>query len=116
MHETLQTIVISVIGSGALAALISGIFSLVLNRKGRLAKIEGTLDMITEKLIMTEKNVLRTQLLLLLSDYPEERQEIMKLAEHYFKDQHGNWYMTSLFNTWLIKNNIARPEWFNAND
>ena len=65
---------------------------------------------------MTEKDELRTQLLLLLSDYPEERQEIMKLAEHYFKDLKGNWYATTLFNNWLVERQIARPEWFRVND
>lgn len=114
MNETLQTIIIAVIGSGALSALIAGIFNLILNKKGRLSRIETRLDEIAEKLSITEKDELRTQLLLLLSDYPNEQQEIMKLAEHYFRDLKGNWYATSLFNSWLIKHDIAKPEWFKA--
>ena len=107
-----EAIIIAVVGSGALSALIAGIFNIIVNRKGRLAAIEAKLEEISSKLVMTEKDELRTQLLLLLSDYPEEKQEIMKLAEHYFRDLKGNWYATSLFNRWLTHNNIAQPEWF----
>lgn len=109
-------IVYAVLGSGALSAIIAGIFNLAVNRKGRLGAIEGKLTQISEKMATVERDELRTQLLLLLSDYPHETQEIMKLAEHYFRDLKGNWYATSLFNNWLIQNNIARPEWFKAED
>ena len=112
----LTTITVAVIGSGALSALIAGIFNLIANRKNRLAKIETQLESINAKLAEAEKDTLRTQLLLLISDYPGETQEILKLAEYYFKKLHGNWYATSLFNSWLEKNNIARPEWFEAHN
>ena len=48
-----------------------------------------------------------------LSDYPENVQEIMEVSRHYFHDIHGDWYMTTLFNNWLSKTHIGRPEWFN---
>ena len=105
-------IIIAVIGSGALSALIAGIFNLLISRKGRLSQIEGQLKEIDKKLIQTEKDELRTQLLLMISDYPHEKQEILRLAEHYFGDLHGNWYATTIFNSWLEQNSIARPEWF----
>ena len=105
-------IIIAVIGSGALSALIAGIFNLLISRKGRLSQIEGQLKEIDKKLIQTEKDELRTQLLLMISDYPHEKQEILRLAEHYFGDLHGNWYATTIFNSWLEQNCIARPEWF----
>ena len=72
---------------------------------------------VKDKLIHLEKDGLRTQLLLLLLMMPDEKKEILTLAEHYFvKPPHGlggNWYMTSLFDKWLIeKNNGVKPEWF----
>ena len=116
MNDTLQTIIIAVIGSGALSALIAGIFNLIANRKNRLAKIETQLESINAKLLQTEKDELRTQLLLMISDYPHETQEILTLAERYFTEPPeglgGNWYATSIFNSWLEQNGIARPEWF----
>lgn len=97
-----ETIIISIIGSGALSALIAGIFQLINNRRERLDKRFNVL----------EKDVLRTQLLLMLKDFPEETQEVLKLAQHYFEDLDGNWYLTTIFNSWLEQNHIAKPEWF----
>ena len=74
-------------------------------------KVETKLD-IKGKLTVLEKDVLRSQLLLLILLKPAEQQEILTVGEHYFKDLHGNWYMTSIFNKWLIESDIAEPEWF----
>ena len=109
----MEAIIISIIGSGALAALISGIFNLVLNRKGRLGHIESDLEKLNEKMKTSEKDALRTQLLLMLSDYSHDVPEILNLARHYFVDLKGDWYLTSIFNHWLEDNNIASPGWFN---
>lgn len=97
-----ETIIAAVIGSGALSALIAGIFQLVNNRREKTDK----------RFQVLEKDVLRTQMLLMLKDFPEETSEIMKLAQHYFEDLDGNWYLTTMFNTWLTQNDIAKPEWF----
>ena len=72
--------------------------------------LKGTL----EKL---EKDGLRTQLLLLLLLLPSEQKEILTIAEHYFRKPPnglgGNWYMTSLFDKWIIQHNSGiKPEWF----
>ena len=63
-----------------------------------------------------EKDVLRTQLLLLILLRPEEMQEILTIAEHYFKDLQGNWYLTSIFNKWLTEYKIAEPDWFDGKE
>lgn len=115
MNESLQ-IVLAIVGSGALSALVAGIFNLIINRKGKLGAIEHKLDSIEQKQVLSEKDALRTQLLLMMSDYPDEVQEIMRLAEHYFKDLKGNWYATILFNKYLLKRKIAKPEWFRPED
>lgn len=95
-------IIIAILGSGALSALIAGIFNLINNRREKLDK----------RFKLFEKDILRTQMLLMLKDFPEERQEILKLAQHYFGDLNGNWYLTTMFNAWLEDNGIAKPEWF----
>lgn len=59
-----------------------------------------------------EADTVRLQLLVLMADYPTQVAEILKVAEHYFKDLHGNWFATDLFKDWLSLNNIAKPEWF----
>lgn len=109
-----MAVLIALISSNALATVILAIITAISNRKGRLKKVEDELEEINQKLVKSEKDTLRTQLLLLISDYPDEKAEIMTLAQHYFRDLHGNWYLTSLFNKWLEKNELAKPEWFNG--
>ena len=97
----IETIVLAIIGSGALSTLISAIITAISNRNG-----------VKTKLKKLEKDSIRTQLLLMISDYPDEKQEIMTLAQYYFQTLKSNWYMTTLFDKWLKKNNIERPYWF----
>ena len=111
-QEFLEAVVISVLGSGAFATLVTAVINAINNRKSKLKSIEGQLKSIDEKLVKSEKDALRTQLLILLSDYPEETQEIMTIAQHYFGDLKGDWYATSLFNKWITDNKIAEPAWF----
>lgn len=80
--------------------------------KSEIKDIKNDIQKVQEKQKISEKDELRTQLLMLIADYPHENSEIMKLSEHYFSDLNGNWYLTSLFNKWLEENNIAKPEWF----
>ena len=103
-----EAIAIAIIGSGALSALISGIFNLINNKKG----IKERLDRIEENQIKAEKDQCRTQLLLMIADYPTESAEILELAKHYFQDLDGNWFATPIFNKWAEEYKIGKPEWF----
>lgn len=69
---------------------------------------------VKNRLLVLEKDGLRTQLLLLILLNSGEQAEILRVAEHYFKDLQGNWYMTSIFNKWLEANAIASPDWFDT--
>lgn len=105
MSNTVSTIVVAILASNALFAFLQ----FLITRHDTKKNVKG-------KLKTLEKDGLRTQLLLLILIQPDEQQEILTLAEHYFKDLHGNWYMTSIFNKWLTKSEIAEPEWFNKGD
>ncbi len=101
------------------AGVIAGIVALVEflikrhdEKKGKMAAISEKIDHIDKRLEKTEKDELRTQLLLMISDYPENKEGIMAVAQHYFADLHGNWYATSIFNAWLENTGTAKPEWF----
>lgn len=96
------TVVVAVLGALNLTQLI--IF--VVNRHDSKKNIEG-------KLVTLEKDVLRTQLLMLILMRPESKQEILTLGRHYFADLKGNWYMTDVFNHWLTEIGDSEPEWFN---
>lgn len=101
--STAATIAVAVLGGLNITQLI--IF--LVNRHDNKKNVEG-------KLVVLEKDVLRTQLLFLITMRPAEKQEIMTVAEHYFGQLHGDWYMTSIFNSYIEENEIAKPEWFNS--
>ncbi len=108
MNSTIVTIICAVLASNALF----GFIQFAITRKDTKKNYEGRLKSFDKALKLLEKDILRTQLLVLIVLKPEESQEILTIAEHYFKDLNGNWYMTSIFNKWLIDQDIASPDWF----
>lgn len=103
MSDLTVTIIASVLASNALFAFIQFLISRADTKKN----VKG-------KLLVLEKDVLRTQLLLMVLLKPEEKSEILTIGEHYFVDLKGNWYMTSIFNKWLEEYADGKPEWFKA--
>ena len=64
------------------------------------ADMNRKLDTIILKTDTAEENATRSQLLTLMSDYPDNESEILKVAQYYFQDLDGDWYMTGLFTKW----------------
>ena len=109
-----ENVLIAVLGGGNLILFIK--FLIERHDKKVEKEEDEKKDDIKNTLNKLEKDGLRTQLLLLILIKPEEKTEILRLAEHYFKVLHGNWYMTSIFNNWLKAENVANPEWFDINE
>ena len=110
---TMQTIILAIIGSGALSTLISAIITAVSNRKGRLKTIEEKINEIEKNQKTAEKDALRAQLLMMIASYPEEKTDILRLAEYYFHRLEGNWIAKAIFNKWLEEYcDGVKPEWF----
>lgn len=102
MGELTTTIIVSVLASNALFAFMQ----FLITRHDTNKNIKG-------KLTLLEKDVLRTQLLMMILMKPEETQEIMTVGEHYFVKLKGDWYMTSIFNKWIEEYlDGVKPEWF----
>ena len=68
--------------------------------------VDKKLDNISGQLNNIELDSTRSQLLTLLSDYPDNKSEILKVAYHYFKELDGDWYMSELFDEWAKERNI----------
>lgn len=83
-------------------------------REKRIEALESLIKLQQASLERAERDNCRIQMLIMMMHYQNEIEKIMKLAEHYFADLHGDWYMTGLFNNWMIENNIGKPEWFNV--
>lgn len=98
-----------------------GLFEFVKFLIERFDKKHDRLSSVEKRLDEIDKGQCRTQMLLLIADYPTENAEIMKIAEHYFKPNEvgglgGDWYMSNLFYKWLTQQNLGKPEWFNLHD
>lgn len=68
--------------------------------------VDKKLDNISEQLDNIELDSTRTQLLTLMSNYPDNESEILKVAYHYFRELGGDWYMSELFVEWAEERNI----------
>lgn len=108
MHD----MILAVVGCGLLNVVATAIINAVSNRKGRLKALEEKMDKVCKESEKAEKDALRTQLLLMISDFPTNTEGILTLGQRYFGELHGDWFATSIFNTWLEQSGIARPEWF----
>lgn len=64
------------------------------------------LDTIIEKVDLAEMDAVRSELLVLMNHYPDNESEIMKVAEYYFNELDGDWYMTGLFTKWAESRGI----------
>ena len=114
INEIVLAIILACIGSSGLSTLIQFLISRKDKASDKRDVIVKDLEEIKSMCQTHEKDISRTQLLLLIVNYPEDKVEIMKLAEHYFKDLRANWYLSSIFNTWLQENDLAKPDWFNV--
>lgn len=124
MSEAITLALITALSSGSVVAF----FQFLINRRDqqkekeknsnddlmkKLEEIQSDVQELKKETKRLEKDGLRTQMLEMINDYPSNEHEIMTLAEHYFKDLQGNWYATNIFNNWLEKNHIVKPNWFN---
>lgn len=115
----MDTIIIAILSSGALSALITGLFQVLQNRKSRKTGLESKVDTLVaeQASIMKaqkrqEGDILRVELRLLISDFPDKEDDILRLGEHYFKDLHANWVMFSVYQSWLTQRGLPTPPWF----
>ncbi len=105
-----ENILLGLLGGGNLILFIKFLIERHDHKKERDEDKDA--EGLEKRLFVLERDGLRTQLLLLILIRPTEQTEILRLAEHYFKDLKGNWYMTSIFNKWLEEADVAMPEWF----
>lgn len=65
-----------------------------------LESTNNKLDSMTSQLDQLQVDATRTQLITLMSNYPDNKSEILKVADKYFNEYNGDWYVTGLFEQW----------------
>ena len=120
------TLIVGVLSSGALVALINNLFQRKRDKESKATGAEAKIDTIvakvnelaneqTEMLHRQKKqegDILRVELRLMISDFPDKEEDILRLGEHYFKDLKANWVMASVYQQWLNARNLPTPPWF----
>ena len=112
MKDVLVPIIIAVIGSNALFGFIQFLISRKDSNNNVTKEIKEAIKEVKDKLSFIDQGLVRMQLLVLISNYPDRTEEIMKLAEQYFCKFKGNFYLTSLFMQYLDDNKLIYPRWF----
>lgn len=122
MESTFTSIVLPIVtaflGAGGMAFLQF----LITRRDSRNERIQNKkdeiskkLDSIMERLDKEELALTRLQLLNLIQ-HDGSQHECMMVAERYFKDLEGDWYMTPIFCRWLKDHGLEKPVWFSGKD
>lgn len=113
------TIVLALISSGVLSTLITALFQYMATKRSQRDGLESKVDTLVSdqsKMMAAQKkqegDILRVELRLMISDFPDKEDDILRLAEHYFKDLRANWVMASVFNQWLESRKLPKPPWF----
>ena len=102
--------VITAVGVIGAALVAVGTWCVTQINAGTNAKLDAISSQMTELRLDTT----RSQLLTLMKNYPDNEEEIMKVAKYYFKDLDGDWYMTNLFIEWGEEKGIDISEVVNV--
>lgn len=116
---SIVTLVVGVLSSASLVALINGIFQRKRDKESKSTGLESKVDTLVEdqaKVMKAQKkqegDIIRVELKLMISSFPEKEEDILRLAQHYFCDLHGNWVMATTFKQWLDERGIEIPQWY----
>ena len=116
------TIVLALISSGVLSTLITAIFQYLQTKRSQKDGLEAKVDTLVadqDKIMKAqhrhEMDILRVELKLMISDFPEKEEDILRIGQHYFTEG-GNWVMSAVFKQWLDQRGIKIPDWYNDND
>lgn len=71
-----------------------------------LSDTNSRLDSMGGQLDQLQVEATRTQLITLMSNYPDNKSEILKVADKYFNEYNGDWYVTELFEQWADQHGV----------
>lgn len=75
----------------------------------KIDNLSNCLDKVLKISQDTRKDTLRIQLIMIMTHQPDNIDTILKIAEVYFVELGGDWYMTSEFNKWAKAHDVIVP-------
>lgn len=122
------TLLITIISGGWLTAIVGAILSILTYRDNKKSKSNETVNSIYKTIKDIDKRVesiektnkelqldtTRLQLTQAMTNTPENLDTIEKIAERYFVELGGNWYMDAEFVKWAEKQGVPLPKWFKS--
>jgi len=105
------TLFIAILTSQAIFTFIQFMISRHDKKKGILAEMQKDIKELKTFNQEERRDLKRIQLMTLIHVHPEDVSDIMEVAEEYFKNLDGNWYMSSIFQQYLDENKIEHPLW-----
>lgn len=102
--EWIQTTAGVVTSIGVIFTAVVGVGSWCISQV--LKDTNGRLDGMSGQLDQLQVESTRTQLITLMSSYPDNKSEILKVANKYFNEYNGDWYVTELFEQWAEEHDV----------
>lgn len=100
------SIIIACLGSSGFFALVQFLLSRLFTQRDSKNESAKTLCRLADRADIGDLNDSRIQLLILINHYPENHYAILKEAEHYFCDLHGNSWVAEIVNSWAMEQGV----------
>ena len=114
MSDTAEAILLGVLSSSAICELVRYAIGKWKSKDQvsiKFEEVNKSIEEVKKELASMKRDEIRLQLMVLMSDYPNKKEEIMLVAERYFSELDGDWYLTDIFKSWLDENGIEEPVW-----
>ena len=112
MNETLLIALLSALTSSGFTTLLIFLIQRKDAKNETLNQVLNRLDNIEKVQHEQQLSEIRTELSIHLLHHKRDKITIMRIAEKYFKELQGDFYMTSKFCEWLKKMHMPKPDWF----
>ena len=109
LSEVIITISVAVLASPVITKVLDYLLPKIF-KKNQLYRIENKINKIEDDLADVKLDELRTNILLLLHDYPDSA-DIPTEAEKYVVKYGGNSYIIPLICSWYSDKGLTYPEW-----
>lgn len=118
MDNSIVTIIVAILSSGALSALINGFFQSRRDKRSKENGLESKVDALTQEISELraadkkhEIDQIRSEMKMMIYNDPDKEDDLLRMGQHYFVDLGANWTMGKTYTQWLRSRNIKIPTW-----